>query len=388
MAQDLKRQTEINEGRARIIISDNGVAVDDEEIRSDDTAITQPFDPTKIRVDTKPTTMDVLLKRLRDNAIDLTPGFQRKGGIWNDGAQSRLIESMLIRIPLPAFYIDASDDDKWLVVDGLQRLTAIKRYVIDEDLPLSGLEFLTDYQNTRFSDLPRPFQRRIEETDIVLYLIQPGTPARVKFDIFKRINTSGLPLSSQEIRHALNQGASTNLLKELAGSREFHEATWRGVSPKRMDDRECVLRFLAFCITPPSQYKTDDFDGFLNAAMANINNMSENKLLDLKNRFPRAMRSAKQIFGSDAFRKRYYPHEPRHPVNKALFESWSVNLDALDDAELDMLIKRKQNLQERFMLLMRKDAEFGQAISQGTGSIKRVGKRFEAVGNIIQEVLQ
>ena len=98
-----------------------------EEELDDDAAIsfeiTEPFDPARIRVDTKPMVISLLMDRIRNKEIDLTPGFQRKGGIWSKKAKSQLIESLLIRIPLPAFYMDGGDESRWLVVDGLQRLS-------------------------------------------------------------------------------------------------------------------------------------------------------------------------------------------------------------------------------------------------------------------------
>jgi hypothetical protein len=97
------------------------------EEEGEDTAvgfdITEPFDPARIRVDTKPMVISLLMDRIKNRVIDLTPGFQRNGGIWSPKAKSQLIESLLIRIPLPAFYMDGSDESKWLVVDGLQRLS-------------------------------------------------------------------------------------------------------------------------------------------------------------------------------------------------------------------------------------------------------------------------
>jgi hypothetical protein len=371
-----------------VLVDEDKVELDGSDTSSEDTIITEPFDPAKIRVDPKNTTMDVLIKRIKNGEIDLAPEFQRRAGIWNDTAQSRLIESMLIRIPLPAFYMDASNDNNWLVVDGLQRLTAIKRYVIDDDLTLTGLEFLTAYNGQPFQKLPRNFQRRIEETDIVVYLIQPGTPDRVKFDIFRRINTGGEPLSSQEIRHALNQGKITKFLEKLAGSIEFKEATANGVAPKRMDDRECALRFIAFCLYPPETYKSENFDVFLNRAMATANDMSDTQLEALGLRFLRSMRAAARFFGNDAFRKRYDPKAQRHPINKALFEAWSVNLDGLTDEEIEQLSSKKNLIREAFIKEMNSmDGEFDTSITQGTGSVKRVKKRFGTVRSIIREVL-
>lgn len=348
--------------------------------------ITQPFDTRDIRIESKPSNMNTLLSRLENDEIDLAPDFQRQGGIWTPQNQSRLMESLMLRIPIPAFYFDGTDDEKWLVVDGLQRLTAIRRFVIDQDLKLCDLEYLKEHEGKTFSELPRPLQRAIREADIVYYLIMPGTPENVKFDIFRRINTGGLPLSSQEIRHALNGGPVTEVIRNLAESEEFKQATAYGLSDKRMDDRECVTRFLVFAVFPPESYDKNDFDAFLNTGMHHLNAHPE-LLDDLQRRFLRTMRAAERIFGNDAFRKRYYSNATRFPVNKALFESWSVNLDACTDGELQILEQKKGKLKEAFMRLMREDSVFEKAVTQGTGSISRVRCRFQAIRELIQGVL-
>lgn len=366
-------------------VIDDGTGVELEDIVGDE-RITDPFNPALIRVDTRPLTINLLLTRIENNELDLQPSFQRKGGIWTEGAQSRLIESLLIRIPLPAFYFDAMDDDKWLVVDGLQRLTSLKRFVIDSALRLQELEFLTTLKGMTFAELPRSYQRRIMETQVTVYLIERGTPSEVKFNIFKRINTGGLPLSAQEIRHALNQGKATEMLARLARSQQFKRAINDGIRDDRMADRECVLRFFAFTLTPYANYKAKEFDSFLNDCMADMNNMSDQELHELEYQFLRAMVAACNIFGADAFRKRYRIGAARFPINKALFESWSVNLSRLSDEQLQLLKGRKNMLVERFVNLMN-DQEFDRAISQGTGDIKKVNIRFSKIEQIIREVL-
>ena len=239
----------------------------------------------------------------------------------------------------------------------------------------------------KFSELPRSFQRRIEETDIVVYQIQPGTPDDVKFDIFRRINTGGEPLSAQEIRHALNQGQVTQWLERLANSAAFTAATEGGISPKRMDDRECVLRFLAFSLSPPNSYEANNFDLFLNSAMQRANKLDLRVLLEYENLFYKAMNTAQQIFCNDAFRKRYKERESRYPINKALFEAWSVTLGKLDNDECSRLVRQSEALKTKFLTLMNDDKEFEAAISQGTGSVKRVRYRFAQIKRIIEECL-
>lgn len=349
--------------------------------------ISSPFDTSKLRIESKSGILDAVLKRMRHGEIDLDPDFQRNSGIWTEQNQSRLIESLMLRIPIPAFYFDATNPDKWLVVDGLQRLTAIRRFVIEQDLRLSGLQFLgKDYTGATFDSLPRSLQRAIMEADIIMYLIMPGTPKEVKFLIFERINTGGLPLSSQEIRHALNQGPVTKMLKSLADSDEFKKATACGVSPRRMDDRECVTRFVVFSLHPAQEYAKGDFDAFLNAGMAEINTLSEPERAALADNFLRVMNYAHALFDDDAFRKRFKPTDTRYPVNKALFEAWSVNLGALSDSELDTLVERRHKLRNKFMEVMH-NRDFEAAVTQGTGSTAKVKLRFSEVRRIIHEVL-
>ncbi len=365
-----------------------GTGIEEEETEEDSLAarITDPFDPSLIRVNTKPMTIDLLLERLRQDELDLSPGFQRKAGIWNDAAQSRLIESILIRIPLPAFYMDATQDERWLVVDGLQRLTALKRFAVTQDLRLEGLDFLTQLHGQTYADLPRPFQRRILETQVTLYLIEEGTPATVKFNIFKRINTGGLPLSAQEIRHALNQGAATEILARLAATDEFKIATSGSIRDDRMGDRECILRYLAYCLAPYQNYQSADFDGFLNGAMSTLNRLPQAGLQDLDRRFKRAMKAATTIFGERAFRKRKGGTSYRYPISKALFEAWSVGLDTLNDDDLRTVESRRELVDERFLSL-NQDQEFLDAISFGTGSVAKVKKRFSAVADLLAGVI-
>ncbi|MFH1113328.1 MAG: DUF262 domain-containing protein [Pseudomonadota bacterium] len=351
----------------------------------EDTGITKPFNPTLIDIATKQMSLDTFIRRMREGEINLAPDFQRSE-VWKATAKSRLIESLLIRIPLPAFYMDATDDDYWLVVDGLQRLSTLRDFVIRKTMRLQDLEFLTLFEGCTYDDLPRNYQRRIEETQVTVYLIEQGTPPEVKFNIFKRINTGGLPLSAQEIRHALNQGPVTEYLKRLAHSDEFQQATYGGVSDNRMAARECALRFLAFTITPPEEYKAADFDSFLSDAMGTVNKMSDTERDNLSGRFMRSLKAAHKIFGEAAFRK---PGQVprRSPINKALFEVWTVTMDCQSDETLRRLQASHEEVTEKVVTFIRNDSGFLNAISQGTGDAGKVKFRFMRFQEEVQKAL-
>ena len=122
-------------------------------------------------------------------------------GIWSDAQKSRLIESLLLRIPIPVFYVSADESENWAVVDGVRRMSAINDF-INGEYDLIGLEYLSELIGKKFEHLPRNMFRRISETQLVVNVIEPRTPVEVMFNIFHRINTGGMTLNGREIRHA------------------------------------------------------------------------------------------------------------------------------------------------------------------------------------------
>jgi hypothetical protein len=350
------------------------------------TEIIKPFDPKRIDITSKTLILDSIFKRISRNEINLFTDFQRQGDLWNSTKQSRLIESILIRFPLPAFYFDGTDEDKWLIVDGLQRISTLKNFVIDKTLKLQNLEFLDQFNGCNYDDLPRNLQRRIDEAEITVYIINPGTPDEVKYNVFKRINTTALVLEPQEIRHAINQGAPALFVKELADLHEFKKATSYTIKTHRMLDRDFITRFVSFYLNSYNDYQPD-LDTFMNKSMASIKELSESDRLGIKLKFISAMDAAFRLFGDDAFRKRFNRSDNRKPINKALFEVWSVTLARLTKHEIDHLIKKKDKLINSFILLLNNDAAFSNALSSGTGDRARVIKRFSAIEDLTQKQL-
>ena len=370
-----------NSLQAHSEIEEDGLEVEQDDGEEE---ITHPFNPEKLKIRTVNLLVGNLISRIKYGEVDLAPDFQRMSGLWNLQRKSRLIESLLLRIPIPVFYVAADENEHWSVVDGIQRMTTINDYATGE-YALDRLEYLNWLNGYKYENLPRPMQRRIDETHLIVNVIEPGTPPEVMFNIFLRINTGGLTLNGQEIRHALHPGPVRQYLKELAESKEFLLATDSSVNPKRMGDRECVLRFLAFYIEPWEGYTNNDLNGHLASVMDKLNVMSSKERETLSCDFKKAMRAAFETFGNDAFRKRTDSWSGRRPVSKALFETWSVQLARCSPAQIATLVDRREDVQSQFIELMRNDGEFDRAISYATGTPSRVQKRFEAIRTLVEE---
>lgn len=355
----------------------------DESGSSDGSEIMHPFDASKIDIRMSQLSLDQLVKRLKRQQINLYPEYQRLPELWKPERMSQLIESLLIRLPLPVFYFDGSND-VWEVVDGLQRLSAFKRFMVDEGdkaLRLTGLEYLTEYNGKTFAELPAFLQTRIEESQLLIYIINPGTPDDIKYNIFKRINTGGLILTPQEIRNALNQGVPAKTVREMADFEAFQQFN---IPKDRMEDCDFVTRFIGF-YDGYSQYQPD-LDTWLNAGLAALKKKTPDQLERLKADFKKAMYAAHDLFDDDAFRKRYESNARRKPINKALFDAWSVNLAHLSEEEIALLKRRKRKLQQAFIRLMNTEA-FDVAVSRSTGDAVSVRRRFEGIAALIQGIL-
>lgn len=356
---------------------------DDEEVESNE-AIIEPFDPSKINVVREPMSIFQAMRKIHIGEIKLDPDFQRNL-VWDAKRQSRLIESILLKIPLPAFYLDAIQPDQWVVVDGLQRLSTLDAFFNKKTLKLEGLEFLArQLDGRKWDKLPRSSQRDIEETQLTMYIIRPETPPKVKFTIFSRINTGGMVLTSQEIRHATFPGRAPQLLKDLAASTEFKQATSFSVNPKRMDDRECVLRHLAFRLTGFRQYAKPDLNDFLGSTMDTLNRAQDDLIVKLRTDFMRSMSLCHRLFGPYAFRKFNRAAGTRAPINKALFETWST---AVLDFEESKLLEHADSIVVGLEEALATDSDYLKSLSLATGGLNPVRRRFTKAYQIIDAAI-
>ncbi len=376
--------------------NNEGTLLENQIEETDESSVTLsvPFDPNLIRIRRDPFTLGELIDKIEYKEVNFFTLFQRKEDLWDEKKKSRLIESVLLKLPLPAFFfdeiekIDTITKEKtylWQVIDGLQRCSVFRNFAVDKTMTLKNLEFLTQFNDKTFNGLPRELQRRITQTPITVFVIEKGTPDEVKFNIFKRINTGGLVLTPQEIRHALNQGIPAIFIEELSNVREFKQATCGIIKSDRMEDRDFVTRFSSFYLKDYTEYEPD-LDSFMTKGMSSIKNTSDEFRTKMKNDFIRSMNTAIAVFGNDAFRKRQNLADKRRPINKALFEALSVAFSKLSDVQTAHLIERKIIFRQKFMDLNR-NTRFFYSLASGTGQKESVFTRFKEIFRIVNETL-
>jgi hypothetical protein len=357
----------------------------------------KPWDPAKIRITTKNFSLREAVTQIEEGDLDLAPDFQR-AFVWKERQQTRLIESIALGIPLPAFYFNQDKDGAFQVIDGVQRLTTVYRFFHDLHLLRSDdLQYTHDLGGRKFSELDAVVRRRIANTQIVAHVIEPQTPDELKYDIFYRVNTLGSPLTAQEIRHCMGKARSRDLLKRLVERESFDKATlrrfWDGSirDNRRMLDRELALRFCALRSTTIDEYRSfTSLDAFLLDFTRRIdgrpgsNALSDEGIDDLEAAFERAMRNAHAVLGRFAFGRAPPSATKRAQLNRAVFEAQALALADLEPAEIaDKCPQIEAALRQLF-----ESRVYVDAVTVGTGAVEKVRVRLERTRAAVQQVLK
>lgn len=336
-----------------------------------------PIDTVLIR--NEPRTVYDVIRRIEKGGYVMDPDFQREF-IWNEDKQSKLIESVLMRIPLPVFYLAENSRGQMVVVDGLQRLSTFQRFLNDE-LKLK-LKNQSELDGKKFSDLHPKLQNRVEDCNLILYLIDSKVPAQALLDIFERVN-SGVPLTRQQMRNCLYMGDATKFLKVEANTKLFKKATGESLTQKTMRDREFINRFVAFKTLNLSEYK-GDMDDFLAKALERINNNKGNFTLEkISSDFRRSLKNNIAVFGKHAFRKYSDKNSTRSVINASLWDVMSVVMSEVPEHIVDA---RKRSIEESILELF-SDEKFSQSITLGTSQVNKVKYRFSRVREVLEEAI-
>jgi hypothetical protein len=353
----------------------------------------QPFDLEKIRVDQQMLSVKYMLELMEEDGIELNPGYQRNY-VWEDNKRkSLLIESLILGIPISAFYFYEREDGRYQVIDGQQRLTTIKEFV-EGRFCLTGLEYLGKECNKKFfGELDKRYKQKIYRTQIAANILDARSPKSVIYDIFRRVNTGGMSLNLQEMRNAVCKQEVRDFLLRSTRNENYLRATRNKIRDIRMDSQELVLRFYAFYRAYDFEREKLNYDYYyiadmLDNTVEDLNEMGDAKRETLYKRFDLAMARSYDAFGEYAFSKIQNNDGTIKKVkfiNKALFSSFSVLLLNPKYDHVDIKACQGTILGELAKELC--DSYYKDAISVGTGNRRNVYINFEHSRKVLERCL-
>lgn len=307
------------------------------------------------------------------------PNFQRRY-VWTDILASRLIESILLNVPIPPCYLSQNEDFELDVIDGQQRLFSIYRFVKNQ-YALTNLEVLKDLNDLRFHEIPTKQQRQLNTHTLRCVLITNESHPEIKFDVFQRLNTNTVPLNAQELRNCIYRGALNSLLQEVVSYPSWLKILGKKQPDKRMRDEELVLRFFAFWIHGVRSYRTPQ-KHWLNDAAKDGKKYPKKKIVELDAIWKHAIDISLEWFDpSECFRRQ--PIGKSRAVNRALFDLVMLSAARIDAKNA----KRVRNDFRKQYSVLLKNSEFNDLISRAVDHTKRTKRRFamwdEVVGSIL-----
>ena len=227
----------------------------------EDPAFSEPHAVPKGRLITQPYDLpiDTLIQQIKNSIMHIRqisgrPEFQR-WYVWNDRMASKLIESILLNVPIPPCYLAQDQQFKLDVIDGQQRIFSIYRFV-DNQFSLQDLSFLTELHGMRYFELDATMQNRINTYTMRCIMITNDSDPDIRFEVFERLNSNTMPLNAQELRNCISRGSLIDLLGHLASNRSWLSILNRKSPDTRMRDEELILRFFGFYMGGLDSYRT------------------------------------------------------------------------------------------------------------------------------------
>ncbi|WBL36421.1 DUF262 domain-containing protein [Tepidiforma flava] len=327
-----------------------------------------------------------LFRWWKSGRLILDPDWQRHY-VWDRPRASRLIESVLIELPIPVIYLAKNDEGNYEVIDGLQRLTSVFRF-FDNEFKLSSLEIRPDLKGKFFKDLPLKDQNRLHDATLRTFELSPKTPKDLIFLIFERLNTGGQALNDMEIRNSLFRGPLNDLIKRLAENQSFKRALSQPQISKRMQDRALVLRFLAFYERTHLKAR-GGLKRFLNEFLETYRNAPDAKLREYEDVFDKCMKASVTVFGSHSFR--LFAENMRASggwstrPNAAIFQAVANSFSKYD---LGAITRASDSIYEEYCDLISTDEHWVDCVRRATGESTRIDYVFETWTRRLDEVLR
>ena len=364
-----------------------------DSISDDDVELDIDTDQRKIIWQAKDFSIREFLTMKNDGELILQPLYQRNF-VATDLIASKLIESILLDVPIPVVYLAEEQDGSYSVIDGQQRLTSFLSYLegkFPDSRPfkLSGLKVLSELNRKLFVELDSELQKKIRSTTIHSIIIKKESNPDIKFEIFERLNTGSTKLNEDEIRNTVYRGSYIELLSELSENVTFHELIQKDNFKKRMIYRGMVLRFLALSEKSYLNYKSS-MKQFSNKELRDNRNLSTEKRKEYKSRFEHCLDLVKVVFGTNAFR-RYIPGSNEEggkwastQINMSLFDLQMVGFVNYSKNEV---LSKADAIREELLNLMATDMEFQNLIGFKTSDTDNVKKRFKIYMDMLERVI-
>lgn len=324
-----------------------------------------------------------LVSRIRRGRLILQPDFQRDF-VWAKAKSSRLIESILMRIPLPVLYVAELENGSWEVVDGQQRLTAIRSFV-DGQFPdgepfrLGALQVRSDLRGKSFKDLAAADQNAIEDYSLRVIKILKEAHPDLKFEVFERLNSGADKLNDMELRNCIYRGTYNDFLQELAGNEALLSIRGADAPDTRMRDRQLILRFFAMWRNTHLRYR-GPMKQFMNHEMQTHRAAGPEEIGRMRRAFTDAIQCAWDVFGAHAFRRYDADGAQRargswDQAGKLNVALWDTILYVFTYYERRQILPVADAIYEEFLDLMTHDATFADYIGRTTDQPERVRYR-------------
>ena len=336
----------------------------EEELIRQRRLFTQPYDLV----------ISSLLDQIKDGTLHLRqisdrPNFQR-WYVWSNVMASKLIESILLDVPIPPCYLAQDREYKLEVIDGQQRIFSIFRFVSNE-FNLRNLEVLSDYNGLTFFELPPMLRRKIETYTLRCVIITNHSDPEIRFEVFERLNTNTVPLNAQELRNSISRGALIDLLGELVCFPPWLEILNRKSPDRRMRDEELILRFFAFQIHGLDSYKTPQ-KRWLNDAAEHGREYTKSRIDELSAIWVETVENCLLVFDpAECFRR--IPLERRQVVNRALMD---LTMYSLSGIPREAVSRASEEFYIRYKAIL-EHGEFDDLITHSIDHKSRTLRRFE-----------
>lgn len=354
---------------------------DDELSESDYEDYEKPFNAESIRIEQQMLSLKYVYELYQDGVLQLTPGFQRQY-VWRKlKKKSMLIESLMLRIPIPAFYFFEKNDGSFIVIDGQQRLKTIFDF-LEGKFSLFGLEYLGNTHNKKkFNDLELKYQQRIKRTQLAINILTENSPQKVVYDIFRRINSGGMPLNPQEMRNAICSNTVRQFLKEGANCNTFNEAIRNKINDLRLDKQEIFLRFSTiycrydFSTQELQKLSPSKLTPLMDNEIIEIDHFSETKRNEILRAFERSMKKCTELFGNYAFLNISLDNDnnikyKKDIINKPLLIAFSVLLSNPKLITKELSVYKKEACE--ILASHLKDNSYQNSISKATGDERNI----------------